>query len=588
MKHNYRWIGIVLLVLASMIVNACAQPTPVIVEKEKVVEKPVFQTVVVEKEKVVKETVVVEKEVVVTPTPEPVPTVVKAEKPVYGGTLRIASSSDFPSMDLPVSWDSASWAVELMIFNGLMRFQRSSAETEPELAESYSVSDDGLIWTFKVREGLTFSDGSPLTAHDVKYSVDRNFSPDVGGWGTAYYMAIEGTAERMAGEADEVIGVKVVDDYTIEFHLTSPVPYFDKLMAMPWTYAMKKEHVEKYADDVSHRPLGSGPFMLEEWIPGQRAIFVKNPNYFRDDEPYVDKVIWEIGVEPEVALLRLEKGELDLMEDRVPASEYPRLIADPKWQPYIIEEAGNDTYYMTVNYNQEPLRHLKVRQAIAHAIDKEKMVRLIGGRGEPAKGLFAANNPAYNPDIPYYEYNPEKAKELLAEAGYPDGFKMDAWDYNVYPYPEMGQAIQHDLGAIGIDVHLHLLSRAAWFEANAQPENGLGFNSWSLELPDPSYIVDGGFSCAAMYPNSCCNFSWYCNAEFDAKLDAARSELDPEKRIEMYKEIDKHVTYDEVLWVPLYYPKWSFIYSPKVGGFEMPRVLAWTHQFYRYWSVTGE
>jgi len=593
-----RWTVLLVLILVLVLLAACG-PTPEVVEVEKVVtqvvEKVVTQvvesTVIVEGtpqvvEKVVTE--VVEVEVEVTPTPEPIPTAAVSTEPVYGGVLRVASSSEIPSMDPPVSWDSASWAAQLMVFNGLLRFASGSSDTEPELAESYEVSDDGLTWTFKLREGLTFSDGTPLTAEDVKYSVDRNFSPDVGGWGTAYYMAIEGTAEMMSGEADEVSGVKVLDDQTIQFQLISPVPYFDKLMSMPWMYVMNRAQVEQYTDDVSHHPLGSGPFVVEEWTPGQSIKFAQNPNYFREDEPYLDGVEWEFGVEPEVALLRLEKGEIDLMEDRIPASEYPRLVGDPQWQPYIVEGEGNDTYYMTINSNQEYLRELPVRQAIAHAIDREKMVRVTGGRGIPAKGLFAPNNPAYNPDIPYHEYNPDKARELLAEAGYPDGFKIDAWDYNVFPYPEMGQAVQQDLGAIGIDVDLHLLSRAAWFAANAQEENGLGFNSWSLELPDPSYIVDGGFSCAAMFPDSCCNFSWYCSEDLDAKLDAARSEQDPHTRIELYQEIDQIVTHDLTLWVPLYYPRWTFIHSPKVGGYQMPKVLGFTQPYGRMWSVTGE
>jgi len=448
------------------------------------------------------------------------------------------------------------------------------------------VSDDGLTYNFKLHEGLKFSSGRDLTAEDYRWSFERHMKI---GWGTAYYMMIKGAKAFGGGDTEHLEGLQVLDDHTVQFTLDTPASYFLQLLAIPWTFVVDKEAVEEHGDDYAFNPAGSGPFVLEEWTPGQKAIFTKNPNYFRDDEPYLDQVIWEVGVDPEVALLRLEKGEIDLMEDRIPVSQLQRITSDPKWQPYVLAAPGNDTYYMTLRPANEEYSDIRVRQAIYMAIDREKMVKITGGRGQPAYGLLAPpSGDWHNPDIARYDYDPEGARALLAEAGYPDGFKTEAWSYNVSPYPEIAQAVQQDLAAIGIDVDLHLVSRPAWAASNRNPEVGLGFNSWSLEVPDPSYIYDSAFTCASFFPDSCCNFSYYCTEELDAQVMAASMETDYATRVGLYHELDQTVCHDLILWVPLYHPGWVFIHSPKVGGYTYPVVLAWTMQVPRYWSATGQ
>jgi len=598
-------VVVVGLLVAALILTACPAPTPQIIEvpKEVVVEKKVVETIEVVKEvaveKIVKETVEVvveiEKEVVVTATPEPLPTPVVAEEPEYGGTIYATFVADPPSLgDPPPSWDGSSWMCHMLLYNGLLRFkQQPSQDVEPELAEALpTVSPDGKVFTFKLREGLKFSSGRPLTAEDVKWSLDRMLDDETQGWGVTYYMGIKGAPEAFSGEADGVEGIRVIDDLTIEIEMSDPIApdWFMKLMTVAWTYVVDREAVEQWGEEFRVHPAGSGPYVLAEYTPGQMLVFEKNPNYWRQpDEPYADRIEIELSVDTSVAALKLEKGEIDLAasDPMSPAALRP-FLENPAWAPYIDRQEDTGAHLLALDASEGLTADLRVRQAIAYAIDKERMIAITGGNAIPAKTLLAPGSGEwYDPTMPEYEYSPEKAKALLEEAGVAEGTTIEFWSANYYPWAEIGQAIQYDLSQIGLDVQLHLVQRAAWYEANAN-HNPLVVNQWPLELPDPAYIFDGGFTCAAMYPDSCCNWSWICTDEMEAKLAAARQEQDKETRIGMYHALDRQVSYDEVLWIPLYSPEYIWVHSPRLGGFEVSVVYGpGTVNLSRMWVVGG-
>lgn len=582
-----------LMVIAALLMSSCAPATPQIVEKEK------LATVVIEKEvpveKKVVETVVIEKQVVVTPTPIPLPTAVVAEEPEYGGTIRLTFVADPPSLgDPPPSWDSSSWTCHMLLYNGLLRFKRQpSMEVEPELAESLpTVSPDGMTFTFKLREGLRFSSGRMLTAEDVKYSLDRMLDDETQGWGVTYYMGIQGAPEAFAGIAEGVEGIRVIDDRTIEIKMAEPIApdWFMTLMAVPWTYVVDREAVEKWGDEFTNHPAGAGPYVLKEYTPGRLLVFEKNPNYWRfPEEPYADRIEIELGVDTSLAALKLEKGEIEFTgpDPMSPAALKP-FLDNPVWQPYIEEQMDTGAYFIALDASQGITADLRVRQAIAHAIDKNKMIEVMGANAIPAKSLLApASGDWFDPTIPEYEYNPEKAKALLQEAGVAEGTTLEIWSANYYPWAEMAQAVQYDLQQIGLNVDLHLVQRAAWYEANAN-HNPIVFNQWPLELPDPAYIFDGGFACAAMYPDSCCNWSWICTDEMEAKLRAARQEQNREERVKMYHALDREVVYEKALWIPLFHLKYIWVRSPRLGGFHVSLVFGpGVQQLSRLWLVGG-
>jgi ABC-type transport system substrate-binding protein len=516
-----------------------------------------------------------------------------ASEPVYGGTIRASMVADIPSMDPPPSWDAESWASHMLLYSGLLRFKAGSAEVEPDLAEALpTVSADGLKYTYRLREGLKFSSGRALTAEDVKYSLDRMLAKDTGAWGASYYTAIKGAKESLAGEAKTVEGIRVLDDRTIEIELIEPLSpgWFNTLMAVTWTYVVDREAVEKWGAEFKNHPTGSGPYVLAEYVPGQKAIFERNPNYFRNPkEPYADRIEIELGVDTTVGALKLEKGEIDLVSDPLPPAALQPFLDNPDWKPYISEAVDTGAYLIAMDSSQGLTKDIRVRQAIAHAIDKQRLIQTIGANAVPAKSLLSPSTGIwYDPNIPEYAYNPDQAKQLLKDAGVAEGTPLEFYSANFYPWSEMAQSVQQDLEAIGFATDLHLVGRAAWYES-ASKHTPIVFNQWPLELYDPSYIFDGGFAKAAMYPDSCCNWSWYTNDDMEARLKAARIEPDANKRADLYKALDRFVCYDQALWIPLFHMKFVQVHSPRLGGYTIPAVYGpSTAQFQHYWVTDGK
>ena len=507
------------------------------------------------------------------PEPTPIP---PAEGPVYGGTLIVGTAGEVHSFDPPVMWDHYSEPAVMMVYSGLYRYRHGTSEIEPEIAADMpEVSEDGLTWTVRMRKDVKFSNGDPLTARDVKYTWDRLLDDQTGPWGAAYLGGVKGAKEALAGEAEGVEGVKVLDDYTVQFELVEPVPFFDDLLAWPWTGIMNQKHVEAVGEDIATKPLGAGPYVLKEFEPGVRKVFEKNPYYFREDEPYADQVVFEVLPDPSVAALKLERGDLHIYSEPIPALEYRRLKEDAAAKVQTFEVEWPDTYLASLNSIQEGFKDLRVRQAIAHCIDRERIVKSVfSGFGTPARTLLPPSDTAsYNADQPYYEFNPGKAKELLAEAGYADGFTFETQVVNAWPRNQIGEVVQAQLEQCGIDMSFTQVELAAFHEWSASQHNGIVFQHWPYEIPDPSYVMDGMFSSGALYPGSCCNWSWYSTPELDERLRTARTEVDPVKRGQMYQSLDELVTYDLALVVPLLHPVTYYVVAANVGGFKPPMAI---------------
>jgi peptide/nickel transport system substrate-binding protein/oligopeptide transport system substrate-binding protein len=330
---------------------------------------------------------------------------------------------------------------------------------------------------------------------------------------------------------------------------------------------------------------------VTEYEPAVRVVYERNPNYFRQDEPYADKVVIELTVDPSVAALRIERGELDAYLERIPPQDYQQLKANPDFKGQAVETPWLNTFFIALNTIQDGLKDLRVRQAVAYCLDRDALIRAVpAGLAVPAHTILPAGDTLNsNPDQPFYEYDPDKAKQLLGEAGFADGLTIDVASGNYYPWDKFAQAVQGQLDECGIHLNLTLMESAAWYAFNAQENNGIVFNHWPYEIPDPAYVMDGGFSKAAFYPASCCNWSWYSTPELEDMLSQARVERDPLKRGQMYQAIDKLAAYDQVLWIPLWHPTEWYAVSEKLGGFEPPAVV---HprllQPEHYWSKTGQ
>ncbi|RWB01348.1 MAG: ABC transporter substrate-binding protein [Mesorhizobium sp.] len=488
-----------------------------------------------------------------------------------GGEIIATYKDDVTTLDPAIGYDWQNWSMIKSLFDGLMDYEPGTTNLKPDLAESYEISPDGKTFTFKLRHGVKFHNGREMTADDVKYSLDRVTNPKTQSPGAGFFGSIKGYDEVAAGKADGLSGVTVVDPYTVKFELSRPDATFLHVMAINFAHVVPKEEVEKYGADFGKHPVGTGAFKLAEWTLGQRIVFVRNPDYWHKGLPHLDKITFEVGQEPIVALLRMQKGEIDLPLDGIPPAKFQEVMADPEQKARVVEGGQLHTGYITMNTTMAPFDNVKVRQAVNMAINKARIVQIINNRAVPANQPLPPSMPGYDKEYKGYPYDVAKAKALLAEAGHPDGFDTQLFAMNTDPNPRIAQAIQQDLAAIGIKASIQSLAQANVIAAGGDkagaPMIWSGGMAWIADFPDPSNFYGPILGCAGAVPGGW-NWSWYCNKDLDAKAAEADSVVDPAKageRDKMWSAI-----YDKVMedapWAPVFNEQRFTMKSARMGG----------------------
>ncbi|WP_441338780.1 ABC transporter substrate-binding protein [Mesorhizobium sp.] len=488
-----------------------------------------------------------------------------------GGAITITYKDDVATLDPAIGYDWQNWSMIKTLFDGLMDYEPGTTNLRPDLAESYEIAPDGKTFTFKLRQGVKFHNGREMTADDVKYSLDRVTNPKTQSPGAGFFGSIKGHDDVAAGKAESLAGVTVVDPYTIKFELTRPDATFLHVMAINFSHVVPKEEVEKYGADFGKHPVGTGAFKFAEWTLGQRVVFERNPDYWHKGLPHLDKVTFEIGQEPIVALLRLQKGEIDVLGDVIPPAKFQEVMADPEQKDRVVEGGQLHTGYITMNTTMAPFDNVKVRQAVNMAINKDRIVQLINNRGVPANQPLPPSMPGYDKEFKGYPYDVAKAKALLAEAGHPDGFDTQLFAMNTDPNPRIAQAIQQDLAAVGIKASIQSLAQANVIAAGGDkagaPMIWSGGMAWIADFPDPSNFYGPILSCAGAVPGGW-NWSWYCNKDLDAKAAEADSIVDPAKsgeRARMWSAIYGKIM-EDAPWVPVFNEQRFTMKSPRMGG----------------------
>ncbi|WP_027040149.1 ABC transporter substrate-binding protein [Mesorhizobium ciceri] len=488
-----------------------------------------------------------------------------------GGAITITYKDDVATLDPAIGYDWQNWSMIKSLFDGLMDYEPGTTNLKPDLAESYEISPDGKTFTFKLRHGVKFHNGREMTADDVKYSLDRVTNPKTQSPGAGFFGSIKGYDDVAAGKAESLSGVTVVDPYTVKFELTRPDATFLHVMAINFAHVVPKEEVEKYGADFGKHPVGTGAFKLAEWTLGQRIVFERNADYWHKGLPHLDKITFEIGQEPIVALLRLQKGEIDVPGDGIPPAKFQEVMADPEQKARVVEGGQLHTGYVTMNTTMAPFDNVKVRQAVNMAINKARVIQIINGRAVPANQPLPPSMPGYDKEYKGYPYDVAKAKALLAEAGHPDGFDTQLFAMNTDPNPRIAQAIQQDLAAIGIKASIQSLAQANVIAAGGDkagaPMIWSGGMAWIADFPDPSNFYGPILGCAGAVPGGW-NWSWYCNKDLDAKAAEADSVVDPAKageRDKMWSAI-----YDKVMedapWAPVFNEQRFTMKSARMGG----------------------
>ncbi len=487
-----------------------------------------------------------------------------------GGSIVITYKDDVATLDPAIGYDWQNWSMIKSLFDGLMDYVPGTTELRPGLAERYEISDDGMTVTFHLRTGVMFHNGREMTAEDVKYTLDRVTNPETQSPGAGFFGSILGYDAMADGSASALEGVKVIDPQTVEITLSRPDATFLHVMALNFAHIVPQEAVEAAGDDFGKQPVGTGAFKLTEWTLGQRLVFEKNQDYWRDGVPYLDQITFEVGQEPIVALLRLQNGEVDVPGDGIPPAKFQEVMADPAQAERVVEGGQLHTGYITMNVNTAPLDNVEVRRAINMAINKDRIVQIINGRAVPANQPLPPTMPGYTEGYDGYGYDPDQARQMLADAGFPDGFETELFVMNTDPNPRIAQAIQQDLSEIGVKAAIQSLAQANVIEAGGNgsaPMIWSGGMAWIADFPDPSNFYGPILGCAGAVEGGW-NWSWYCNAELDAMATEADSIVDPdraEERMQMWSDIYMGVM-EDAPWAPVFNEQRYTMKSARMGG----------------------
>jgi peptide/nickel transport system substrate-binding protein len=462
-----------------------------------------------------------------------------------------------------LSTDSPSSSVEGLIFSGLFRIN-SDMELEPDLVESYDVNEAGTHYNFYLRKDVTWHDGIPFTAHDVKFTFDTILDPKTN------------TVRRSNFVLDgQPIQVFVIDDYTISAILPKPFAPFLIRMAMGILPKHLLENQDINKADFNRAPIGTGPYRFQSWQAAQYVQLERNDEYYMG--PAKTKlIVMKIVPDENTALLALEKGEID--ESGIPAKDFSRYST----KPFLDIHRYYDLVYTYMGFN---LKHpffsdSKVRRAIAHAINKESIVSgVLKGFGIAADipsspVLWSYPN---NDDIPKFPYNPSFAKELLKEAGFVINPKTQLFEKDGKPFSfkiitnkgnkdreKVAQVIQRFLAEIGVEVHIQLMEWSSFIKIINDKKSPKDYDAvilgWSLGLDPDGYSIWH----SSQYPKGF-NFVGYLNPEVDVLLERGRTTTDKVERKIIYKEMYQHIAQD-VPYLFLYFPESIIGLNKRVQG----------------------
>jgi len=488
-----------------------------------------------------------------------------------GGAITVAYQNDIATLDPAIGYDWQNWSIIKSLFSRLLDYEPGTTNLVPDLAtEMPKISADGKTFEFTVRDDVKFHNGRLLVAEDIKYSIERAVNPKTQSPGAGFFASIDGFDAASSGKSTDISGITVNSPTSITFKLSRPDATFLHVMAINFASVVPKEDAEKFGPDFGKNPVGSGAFKFTSWALGQKLTIDKNADYYREGLPKLDQINFEVGVDPTVALQRLKNNEVDVLGDSIPAANYIAEKENSDNEGLIIEGGQLQTGYVTLNVKIKPLNNVKVRQAVNHAIDKDRIVQILNGRADAANQPLPPSMPGYDTGYTGFAYDVAKAKALLAEAGLANGFSTELWTSNTDPNPRIAQSIQEDLAKVGIKASIKSLAQANVIEAGSSgkaPMVWSGGMAWIADFPDPSNFWGPILGCGGAVPGGW-NWSQYCNKTLDAEAVKADAMTDPAKADERQKLWGSVFTraMDEAPWVPIFNEKRITMKSSRLGG----------------------
>lgn len=448
------------------------------------------------------------------------------------------------------------------VYEGMYRINPETGELEPCLAESYDVSEDGLTYTFHLREGVKFHDGTDFTSADVKYSFERLLTPSTNALIGEDYNMIVGAVEMMNGEATELAGLTCPDDYTVVIE-TNEVMALTMMFIAPTPIYPEEACSEAGADwGLQLNVIGTGPYKLVENTDTQIIIEKFDEYWGGADAVQVDRVVYMQYNDTATMQLAYQNGDIDsYIIDATQVADFRETIPDE------VKSAPTYGHFFTImNQSMAPFDDIKVREAFAYAIDLEAITNdLLNGTMEPASCLLAPSVMGHEGrDV--IQYDPEKAKQMLADAGYPDGVSFEAYTTSLTGQGgQMLVAMQAQAQPAGFTMEITQVDAATWTEMRNSGQVPFALGNWYLGIPEADGILYGFFHSS----NNKYFSVMYENEEYDALVESARLELDTDKRIELYKQADDMLVLEDFVTTPICYPTSFYLVKPYVQNFEM-------------------
>ena len=500
--------------------------------------------------------------------------------PQYGGTLVFGRSGDSTSMDPSHATDGESFYAASAVYDNLVQFKYGSTEIEPGLATSWEVSEDGLEYTFKLRKGVKFSKtkffkmDSEFTSKDVVFSLKRQFDKahpynKVGG-AFKYWSAMDMTSI--------VKDVTAVDKYTVKITLLKREAPFIANLAMEFAMILSSDYADqltkaKKQGDLGKKPVGTGPFVFVKWRKDDKIIYSANKDYW-NGRPYIDKLIFKVITNNSVRAAELKAGSIHVMDFPNPAE-----VGDLESHKNIklVKQEGLNVGYLAFNQEKKLFQDKRVRQAISYAINTEGIVKAVyEGLGKVATNPIPPTMWSYNKKLKGYAYNPEKAKKLLAEAGYPNGFETNIWAMPVArPYNPNGrkvaEAMQADLAKVGIKVTIVSYDWGTYLKKSSMGEHDMVLLGWTGDNGDPDNFLNVLLSANAAKAKPAQNRAFWRNAEFTKLIDDAKIITDTAERTKLYERAQV-IFEEEAPWKPIAH---SIVVEPmlkSVNGFKLDPV----------------
>jgi peptide/nickel transport system substrate-binding protein len=477
------------------------------------------------------------------------------------GTLVVGLVAEPVNLDPAQVTDLNSNRVGRRIAETLVTFPEESTQIVPGLAESWTVSRDGLRYTFKLRRGITFHDGTPFNADAVKFSIERQINPEhpfnkLGKYPFANFFF------------GNVKAVEVLDDATVEFVLKEPRASFLAVLTAGAASIVSPTAVKKLGLDYPSQPVGTGPFRFVAWDRGQRVVLDKNPRYWRGPTK-LERVIYRPIVEDQARLTELLTGAVDLIVG-TPPDYVAQLENNPKIT--LLKQVGAHVWYLGINNQKKPFDDKRVRQALNYAVNKDAIVRdVLKGTGTLSRGPVLPGTWGADSGLKPYPYDPERARKLLAEAGYASGFATTLW------VPESGSGmqspvamatiIQSNLKAVGVNASVQTFEWGAYLARLRSKEQELFALSWMAGNEDPDMVMFPLLHSSQWTPDGP-NRALYKNAAFDELLHQARVTTDQARRAQLYREAQR-ILVEDPPWIFVDHEIQTAAHVRRVQGFKL-------------------